>query len=99
MWDFLKGWRRSTAYVLKNDELSQACRAFGWFAIVPPKPGANGVFLGVACMLGIIIVATMFVANDLLTVQKHVNGEFWIRGFSKEFLSRIDVPFVLPPPE
>lgn len=59
----------------------------------------NGVLLFIAYILFLATMIIMLLGDDILTVKKHVNNEFWIERFSKDFLSRIDKPFEMLPPK
>jgi len=52
--------------------------------------GANVVGI-IALVLFFVAVASLFFGNSPLTVVKHRNGRFWIKGFSDEFLENFKV--------
>jgi hypothetical protein len=45
----------------------------------------------IALVLFLVAIVSLFVGNSPLSVAKYRNGMFWIKGFSDEFLTNVDV--------
>lgn len=50
----------------------------------------NMVLIAIAVIALIVAVITIFVGNSPLSVTKHSEGRFWVKGFSPEFLARLE---------
>jgi hypothetical protein len=47
----------------------------------------SGIAIAIAVVLFLVSVVSLFIGNSPLTVTKHREGMFWIRGFSPEYLA------------
>ncbi len=74
----------------RNRTLFKTVIAVGLFFAIPVVAGTNSTpAIAAALVLFLLAIVSLLIGNTPLSVANYRNGEFWLRGCSKEFLLMI----------